>query len=113
MNSIKAILLSIILSTSLYSAEVNYWNQDDDLPYFYQRDNQSHILFFGVVSATVSYYAIKEFGFTKTEAWLFGVGVSLFIGAGKELSDTKFDWNDYSSDALGGIIGSSIIVITF
>lgn len=110
---ILAILAILITLTTFSFGQVNYWNQDDDKPYFQQRDNQAHIAFGAAVSAGVTYYAIEELELTELQAWLLGVAVVTLIGAGKEhFIDSKFDKEDLSGYVLGGAMGSSITIIS-
>ena len=103
----KKIILSIILS-SIIMAD-NYWDATDYKPYFKQRDNQAHIAVSVVASSIATYYANKH-GLSKTESWFIGFGTAVLIGTIKELSDKNFSKDDLSSYAVGGAIGSSIIV---
>lgn len=103
----RVLFIILIMAVSL-GADTD-WNKDKDEPFFQQRDKQAHIVAFTAISYVVTDYALDN-GFTKTEAWFIGLGSALVLGAVKELTDDNFDEKDMMANAIGGTIGSSIVI---
>lgn len=107
----KRLLLLLLLTSSLFAE--SYWDKDDDKPYFQQRDNLAHIGVATLASYLISDYVIRYHSFTKTEAWFMGFVSSILIGTIKEMTDKNFDIDDLSGYAVGGAVGSSIVIYRF
>ena len=109
----KKILLLIIISTFSFS-EANYWDQDDNSPFFQQRDNQAHIAINTLISGTVTYYGKNVIGLSDSESFLLGLASGLAFGFIKEkYYDDNFDNEDMKSWALGSVIGSTFVITVF
>ena len=69
---IKKIILIFLIFSALLVAKFNPNDWDDkEKPYFQQRDNISHFVINGVISAGATYLA-KENGFSKYESVFIG-----------------------------------------
>ena len=97
----KKIIISIAIITQILSAQ-ELWEQ---------KDKQQHFALSGAVSALTTAYFINN-GYSKTEAFFYGVGTSMILGLAKEAYD-QYDYNGASTDDMyadlaGAAIGSAI-----
>ncbi len=100
------ILLILLMTVNLYAIDWNQWD-DKDKPFFQQRDNQSHIVINGVLSAAITHYA-REQGFNKYEAFLIGFASATALGYAKEKwYDLNYSDTDMQSWALGAGLGAA------
>ncbi len=101
----KKIILSLIISTSLLSAN-----------FFKEEDKQAHMAVTTIASIYGSLLA-KKHGYSDTEAFWIGFGTAMVVGIAKEAYDEHsyggWDNRDLLADAIGGVAGSSVSYIIY
>lgn len=74
-----------------------------------ENDKWAHIYVSAAISSA-SYAALKAGGSSKSEAYWGAVGFTLAIGAIKEATDDKFDWEDMGANATGAFIAPLLLL---
>lgn len=101
---ITAIVLSTVACASLPK------NDDPNHDHWFARDKMLHFAVSGVISGLTA-KAAKDSGSGRCDAAAIGFGVSISIGAGKELYDkyqrkTGYSYRDMVWNAAGSTVGS-------
>ena len=101
----KKILLILLLTSGLFANDSQY--NDADKPFFKQRDNLAHITLNAGLCWWVTTTA-RNYGLSKTQAFLLGTGTGIAFGFFKEsVVDKNFDRTDMQSWAIGAATGAA------
>jgi len=92
----KRILTLLIIASTLSFAN-----------FFQEEDKQLHMGISVFVGMAGNALAKQEYGLSDNEAWWAGLISALVVGAIKEATDEKFDWQDLAADGIGGAIGTT------
>lgn len=96
-------LRALIFSAMLCPGSV--WATDSEQDFNLNADDSKAHVAAAFIVNDVSYIAMRKAGLTKGEALFAAAGLTMFIGAAKEVADNPLSQKDLGADAVGMLAG--------